>query len=153
MKEVTNPNRRRRLAMLIRRQNGLCALCGSPLLIQAANFDHKIPRSKGGKGPLNYQATHIECNSFKGDRDVSTLTPWRVNRLKETCDIVKELLAAGPLTLAEIWHRIQPTIQIERIREATRALKASGIIRFEIVPEHRFNDLLWKWSLKPEKTP
>jgi hypothetical protein len=59
--------RRKKLAALHRRQNGLCALCGGPLKLADADLDHIVPRSLGGMSARsNLQATHRRCNSAKG---------------------------------------------------------------------------------------
>ena len=54
---------------LHRQQNGLCPLCGMGLRFADVTLDHKIPRSRGGRGTLaNLQATHALCNNLKGNK-------------------------------------------------------------------------------------
>jgi hypothetical protein len=55
---------------LIKRQNGLCPLCGKKLLItDEIHIDHIKPLAQGGKDRfLNLQATHRYCNLIKGSK-------------------------------------------------------------------------------------
>lgn len=52
----------------------ICGLCQLPIItIDEATIDHKIPISKGGDNTLeNKQIAHGKCNSFKGDRMITT---------------------------------------------------------------------------------
>lgn len=55
----------RNLAELLRRQNGICAICCSPMT-DSYTLDHIIPLSKGGPHAIyNIQLTHHHCNSMK----------------------------------------------------------------------------------------
>lgn len=63
---------------LMRKQNGLCAICGNRFpkdgelseelqLQYAATFDHIIPRSRGGQDDVsNLQLVHRGCNRARG---------------------------------------------------------------------------------------
>ncbi|MEL6860662.1 MAG: HNH endonuclease [Pseudomonadota bacterium] len=67
---------------LWRAQNGLCALCGGPMLRNRfeaphariwakdrATLDHIWPKSKGGTDAAdNLQLAHARCNKVKGNR-------------------------------------------------------------------------------------
>jgi 5-methylcytosine-specific restriction endonuclease McrA len=52
---------------VIRRDDGVCWLCGKP---GADTADHVIPVSRGGPiyDPLNLRACHIKCNRVRGNR-------------------------------------------------------------------------------------
>lgn len=48
---------------LHRMQNGLCALCGQPLMLSDMDVDHKIPFCYGGGNErANIQLAHSSCN-------------------------------------------------------------------------------------------
>jgi 5-methylcytosine-specific restriction endonuclease McrA len=65
---VTNPNRTRLMLQKLAKQKHRCLLCGRPLALSQANFDHIRPRSKGGKNrQSNLAAVHIDCNARKGN--------------------------------------------------------------------------------------
>jgi 5-methylcytosine-specific restriction endonuclease McrA len=57
-------------------------LCKAPIHnLDAANFDHKTPRSKGGKGTLsNLQLAHPRCNVRPGNMD---LAEWFTKHAKK----------------------------------------------------------------------
>ncbi|MEM7639516.1 MAG: HNH endonuclease signature motif containing protein [Pseudomonadota bacterium] len=71
-----------RFRTLWEQQNGLCSICGAPMLRnrfeaphariwskQRATFDHVIPRSKGGADSSdNLQLAHAHCNKIKGNQ-------------------------------------------------------------------------------------
>lgn len=46
-----------------------CYLCGHRM--RKITWDHVIPRSKGGRGILNYLPAHSHCNHKKGDAVLS----------------------------------------------------------------------------------
>jgi 5-methylcytosine-specific restriction endonuclease McrA len=63
---------RRTVARVIRRDGGICHLCGQP---GADSADHLVPRSQGGSDSLtNLRAAHHDvwpkCNRVRGDRDI-----------------------------------------------------------------------------------
>lgn len=54
--------------------NGICYLCGEKLDKNSFNLDHIVPISRGGKNnEANLRATHIKCNSEKGDKFITEL--------------------------------------------------------------------------------
>lgn len=63
-------NQRRWVAirqMLVREQDGLCAICGQPMRQGDRNIDHVWPRGAGGYHGLgNLVAAHFDCNNRKG---------------------------------------------------------------------------------------
>ena len=66
---------RRTVARVIRRDGGICHLCGQP---GADSADHIIPRSHGGPDhPSNLRAVHhnVEprCNRIRGNADPSVV--------------------------------------------------------------------------------
>lgn len=65
--------------IVLRKTDGLCAYCGSPL---EANFqvDHFIPKTRGGcSSPSNLVPSCGPCNNSKGDR---LLEEWRTQVAK-----------------------------------------------------------------------
>lgn len=63
---------RRKVAYVIRRDGGICHLCGQP---GADTADHLIPYSQGGSDdPSNLAAAHHNtppyCNRVRGDRGI-----------------------------------------------------------------------------------
>lgn len=58
----------RKKRRIIRRDGGVCHLCGKP---GADTADHLIPHSRGGSdAPSNLRAAHIDCNRRRGTRPV-----------------------------------------------------------------------------------
>jgi 5-methylcytosine-specific restriction endonuclease McrA len=58
----------RRKARIIRRDSGICHLCGQP---GADTADHLIPWSQGGSDhDTNLAAAHIRCNQRRGTRTI-----------------------------------------------------------------------------------
>lgn len=68
------------LARLFRQQDGICAICGMPMLLlkkgsptsqnkYAATIDHIIPKSMGGKLSGNSRAVHGYCNWTRNDNE------------------------------------------------------------------------------------
>lgn len=56
-------------ARIIRRDGGICHLCGQP---GADTADHLTPWSQGGTDhPTNLAAAHQRCNRIRGDRPVT----------------------------------------------------------------------------------
>ena len=57
------------LAQALIDYNGLCGICGEPLLENHIHIDHIIPLSKGGAHiQENVQPTHAMCNCLKGNK-------------------------------------------------------------------------------------
>ena len=54
---------------LINKYNGICHICGLPILNKKdVTIDHFIPFSKGGFDELeNYRIAHLKCNQIKRD--------------------------------------------------------------------------------------
>jgi 5-methylcytosine-specific restriction endonuclease McrA len=53
---------------IIRRDRGVCHLCGLP---GADTADHLIPYSAGGSNaPANLKAAHVDCNRRRGARPI-----------------------------------------------------------------------------------
>lgn len=58
-------------ARIIRRDGGICHLCGKP---GADTADHLVPHSHGGSdAPANLAAAHVDCNRRRGTRAVSVV--------------------------------------------------------------------------------
>lgn len=50
-------------------QNGQCYYCGKLILLDEMTFDHRIPKSKGGKGgSYNIVLACGRCNRLKGNK-------------------------------------------------------------------------------------
>lgn len=57
----------RRLKLMVARQRHLCPICQRSLVWWKANFDHIIPKSRGGSSAAwNLRATHPMCNNKRG---------------------------------------------------------------------------------------
>lgn len=55
---------------VIRRDGGICHLCGQP---GADTADHLVPHSHGGTMAMtNLAAAHIDCNRRRGNRPIDT---------------------------------------------------------------------------------
>ncbi len=55
---------------VIRRDDGICHLCGQP---GATTADHLVPYSHGGTDELgNLAAAHVDCNRVRGNRPIDT---------------------------------------------------------------------------------
>lgn len=66
---TTSEIKQRKLRDMIKKQKGVCPLCGKQLAPQAANLDHIVPKAIGGSGSLwNLRATHVGCNSKRADK-------------------------------------------------------------------------------------
>jgi len=66
--KISSMGTRELIRDLLNEQNGICPLCGKPASFRVCNIDHKQPRSLGGGNErANLQATHIECNTRKGN--------------------------------------------------------------------------------------
>jgi 5-methylcytosine-specific restriction endonuclease McrA len=60
--------RRKLLPRVIRRDGGICYLCGQP---GADSADHLVPESRGGTTTLdNLAAAHLRCNQIRGTRSI-----------------------------------------------------------------------------------
>ena len=68
--------RKRRVGILWKRQNGFCSLCGEPMSLVDATFEHARPSGMGSGSkddriydesgnPIN-SAAHLACNKKKG---------------------------------------------------------------------------------------
>lgn len=58
----------RRKARIIRRDHGICHLCGKP---GADTADHLVPWSLGGTDhDTNLAAAHVDCNRRRGNRPI-----------------------------------------------------------------------------------
>lgn len=68
-----------RIGRFMARQGNRCALCEMQFRADDdINLDHIIPRSKGGSDlQHNLQATHVHCNSLRGDM---SMIQWRAER-------------------------------------------------------------------------
>lgn len=64
----TGERKAKKLKELIKRQKGLCGICGKPVTAANSNIDHIVPKSRGGSGlDFNLRAAHKECNSDKAN--------------------------------------------------------------------------------------
>jgi 5-methylcytosine-specific restriction endonuclease McrA len=62
-------------ATILERDGHKCYLCGQPLTLEIAVFDHIIPRSRNGTNRMgNLGAACWACDYFKGDRLLCELT-------------------------------------------------------------------------------
>lgn len=71
LQEIAPNQRKLWLATVIqelhRKQDGLCALCGDPVVLGEHEVDHNIPFCYGGGNErANIQLAHSECNKGKG---------------------------------------------------------------------------------------
>lgn len=69
---------RRLVAYVVRRDGGICHLCGRP---GADSADHLIPVAEGGTDdPSNLRAVHHNagprCNRVRGTLPVDAVRPW-----------------------------------------------------------------------------
>ena len=54
-------------AIVIRRADGICQICGEPFGVEKIEVDHIVPLAKGGAHTYeNVQAAHRACNKRKG---------------------------------------------------------------------------------------
>lgn len=78
-----------RLSQLLDEQGGICFYCGkrvtrSGSVRTSPNIDHVVPKSKGGLNSWdNVVASHLICNSAKGDRDPTHAEIVRLYALKK----------------------------------------------------------------------
>jgi RNA-directed DNA polymerase len=74
-----NPELPKRVATLLKKQNGKCTLCGLHFREEdVMEIDHKIPKSKGGKDSYeNWQLLHRHCH------DTKTATELAIAKSKE----------------------------------------------------------------------
>lgn len=65
-----NSDKRRRLRRYVfSTTDGICAICGLPVMLEGMTIDHIIPLSKGGKDErANMQPAHAQCNYAKADK-------------------------------------------------------------------------------------
>lgn len=75
---------RRARTIGIAQSGGICLLCGQPIRLdlpgthpQGPTLEHRIPVSRGGHPyhPANLSASHLSCNSRRGNRLLSELPP------------------------------------------------------------------------------
>lgn len=65
------------LRQLWESQGGRCALTGIPLLLEEAELDHSIPRSKGGGHTIgNLRWVHKMANRAKGEHSDAEFQAW-----------------------------------------------------------------------------
>jgi 5-methylcytosine-specific restriction endonuclease McrA len=81
---VSTPAGKRKIAQLIDRQGGICAICGGQLAVAEANLDHFQPVSKGGGGGDNLRAAHVGCNSLKKNYSPQQLLQRATERIKRS---------------------------------------------------------------------
>lgn len=77
---------RRTVARVIRRDGGICHICGRP---DADSADHIVPRSQGGPDTMdNLRAVHHKvaphCNMIRGDRSIEHARTEIVRRTQPT---------------------------------------------------------------------
>lgn len=75
-----NANQPRRVEVLYRQQDGICAYCDRKMILASefedksglrCTIDHIVPTSKGGTNhPSNLIGACYRCNNLKGDRPV-----------------------------------------------------------------------------------
>lgn len=54
---------------IVKRDRGICGICGEPVEPCDRSFDHIVPVSKGGPHSMaNVQLAHLVCNKRKGAR-------------------------------------------------------------------------------------
>lgn len=90
---------RKRVELMHERQMGLCAICGRPLRLEQATFDHERPRGLGGGFrddrltvdgvPIN-AAVHGLCNSIRGSRRTPYLITPHVSFEKHLEELITE---------------------------------------------------------------
>lgn len=68
--------RRRRLKFL--EKDPFCFYCRRKLKLNNSTLDHKVPKSKGGKGHSNYVLSCYKCNQLKGSKNVKTFLSEKV---------------------------------------------------------------------------
>lgn len=67
VKKTESQRRGDRRKKIWERGNGICYLCGEPVLFAEFTIDHVIPISAGGTNNLrNLRPTHYSCNQEKG---------------------------------------------------------------------------------------
>ncbi len=64
------------LQAILERDNGICGICGKPVIEQVLEFDHIVPLSRGGGHTNdNLQCAHKRCNRRKGAKLPEELDP------------------------------------------------------------------------------
>lgn len=108
---------------LMRKQNGLCDLCGhrlpqaSDALVHAGfepTFDHIVPRARGGDDALsNLRLVHHCCNQLRADGDGLQRTPPIARSLKQPTPLPPRVRinAQGEAWCRNRdWKRVYPTL-------------------------------------------
>jgi len=79
-------------------QDFKCGICGHKLGdFEACNFDHVIPRSKGGKNHGNILFCHITCNANKGDEPATDFEIQMLNQVNSRLNFIDKLYIVGEL--------------------------------------------------------
>ncbi|MGA2885251.1 MAG: HNH endonuclease [Halobacteriota archaeon] len=69
MRRISRNIPRSTILRVVRRDNSTCRICGKYLSDNEIEFDHIIPRSKGGSAEENnIQVTCLDCNRKKSSR-------------------------------------------------------------------------------------
>jgi 5-methylcytosine-specific restriction endonuclease McrA len=80
--DLTGASHRKRRVDAIRASGGICCLCGKPMRLdlpgthpEGPTLEHLIPVARGGDpaDPRNLSASHMLCNSKRGNRLLSEM--------------------------------------------------------------------------------
>ena len=80
--DLTGASHRKRRVDAIRASGGICLLCGQPMRLdlpgthpEGPTLEHIIPVGRGGSpdDPRNLSASHMLCNSRRGNRLLSEM--------------------------------------------------------------------------------
>lgn len=156
MPVVTSPKRLRRLSRLIELQNGRCSICLQPLLLIEANFDHHVPRSKGGRDWQNLRAAHESCNCAKGSKMprfdlLKHKQPSQNKRPKNRGtdpaqrairDQLMAIVADFPSGVRQSWIVKLSGRTLHDVHKELTVMLKCGLVRVE---ERGLDVLQWKW--------